>query len=81
VDFGGRREFAIKKRVKAQFRFDAFNFLNIPYLVFPANVSNMVLDPDGTVKNLGGYSTITSVDNLGRDFDARHLEVYLRLSF
>jgi hypothetical protein len=41
----------------------------------------MVLDPDGTVKNLGGYSTITSVDNLGRDFDARHLEVYLRLSF
>jgi hypothetical protein len=45
------------------------------------DVSNMVLNPDGSVKNLAGYSQIMSTQNLGRDFDDRHLQFDLRISF
>ena len=69
-------------RFKTQFRFEAFNFLNTPHFGLPnTNVSNMVLNPDGTIKNLGSFSTITSTQNLGRDFDERHIHFYLRFSF
>ncbi len=82
MDFSVSRDFPIKERLKAQFRFEAFNFTNTPHFGLPStNVSNMVLNPDGTIKNLGGYSTITSTQNLGRDFDERHIQFFLRLSF
>jgi hypothetical protein len=62
--------------------FDAFNFLNTPHFGLPnTNVSNMVLNSDGTVKTLGSFSTITSTQNLGCDFDERHIQFYLRCSF
>jgi hypothetical protein len=81
VDFGVLRDFRIRERFKAQFRFDAFNFVNTPHFGLPnTNVSNMVLNSDGTVKNLGSFSTITSTQNLGRD-DERHIQFYLRCSF
>jgi hypothetical protein len=41
----------------------------------------MVLNGDQTIKNLGGYSTITSTQNLGRDFDERRIQFDLRISF
>jgi len=82
MDLAVSRDFPIKERFKLQFRFESFNFLNTPHFGLPStNVSNMVLNPDGTVKNLGGYSTITSTQNLGRDFDERHIQFDLRLSF
>jgi hypothetical protein len=44
VDFGVSHDFRIKERFKAQFRFDAFNFLNTPHFGLPnTNVSNMLL--------------------------------------
>ena len=82
TDLSVSRDFLIKERFKLQFRFESFNFLNTPHFGLPStNVSNMVLNTDGTVKNLGGYSTITSTQNLGRDFDERHIQFDLRLSF
>jgi hypothetical protein len=41
----------------------------------------MVLNLGGTIKNLGGYNTITSAQNLGRDFDERRMQFDLRISF
>jgi hypothetical protein len=41
----------------------------------------MVLNQDGTIKNLGGYGTITSNQSLGRDFDERRVQFDLRISF
>jgi hypothetical protein len=41
----------------------------------------MVLNGDGTVRNLGSYSTITLTQNLGRDFDERRIQFDLRISF
>jgi hypothetical protein len=82
TDVAISRDIPITERFKAQFRFESFNFLNTPHFALPnTNVSNMVLNGDGTIRNLGGYSTITSTQNLGRDFDERRMQFDLRISF
>jgi hypothetical protein len=82
TDVAISRDFPITERFRAQFRFESFNFLNTPHFGLPnTNVSNMVLNSDGTIRNLGGYSTITSTQNLGRDFDERRMQFDLRISF
>jgi hypothetical protein len=82
ADLAISRDFPITERIKAQFRFESFNLTNTPHFNLPGtNVSNMVLNGDGTIKNLGGYSTITSTQNLGRDFDERRIQFDLRIQF
>lgn len=82
MDLSVSRDFPIKERFKAQFRFEAFNFTNTPHFALPGtNVSNLVLNPDGTVKNLAGFTQITSTQNTGRDFDERRLQFDLRVTF
>jgi len=39
------------------------------------------LNPDGSVKNLAGYTQITGTQNLGRDFDERHMQFDLKIRF
>lgn len=81
-DFSMFRTFAVTERVKLEFRAESFNFSNTPHFSNPgANVSNMVLNPDGTVKNLAGYSQILSTVVLGRDIDERQFRFGLRMSF
>jgi len=82
VDLAVSREFPITERFKLQFRFESFNFTNTPHFALPGtNVSNMVLNSDGTVRNLAGFTQITSTQNLGRDFDERRMQFDLRFSF
>ena len=82
VDLAIAREFPITERFKAQFRCESFNFANTPHFALPGtNVSNLVLSGDGTVKNLAGFTQITSTQNLGRDFDERRIQFDLRISF
>jgi hypothetical protein len=53
------------------------------YIAAPgATVSSMVLNPDGTIRSLNGYTEITGVTNTGRDgIDERMFRMGLRLSF
>jgi hypothetical protein len=82
MDLSVSREFPFKERYKAQFRFEAFNFTNTPHFNLPGtNVSNLVLNPDGSVKNLAGFTQITTTQNLGRDFDERRMQFDLRITF
>jgi hypothetical protein len=84
VDFGIVREFQIRERWRLQVRADAFNATNTPHFSNPsANVSNMVLNTNGTVKSLGGYTSITSTNGgIGREgIDERMLRLGLRLRF
>jgi hypothetical protein len=82
MDLAVSRDFPIKDRFKTQFRFEAFNFTNTPHFGLPGNnASNLVLNPNGTIKNLAGYTQITTTQNTGRDFDERHLQFDLKITF
>jgi len=82
LDLNIFREFRITERVNAQIRAEAFNISNTPHFSNPAsNVSNLQLNSDGSVKNLNGYDTITSVNPLGRLIDPRYFRFGLRFMF
>jgi hypothetical protein len=82
TDLALSRDFRFSERVLLQFRFESFNLSNTPHFGLPnTNVSNMSLNPDGSVRNLGGYTSITSTQNLGRDYDERHIQFDLRVRF
>jgi len=82
-DFSLFRQFVYRERYKIQFRAEALNFTNTPHFSNPgANVSNLILNGDGSIRNLGGFSTITSTSSLGREgIDERQVRFGLRLSF
>jgi len=82
-DTGVTRVFRVKERTSIQFRADVFNLTNTPHFSNPGgNVSNLVLNTDGTVKNLGGFAQVTSVTNNARDgIDQRQFRFMLRISF
>jgi hypothetical protein len=77
------RDFSISERIKLQFRFNTFNSTNTPHFNNPAaNVSNMLLNGDGTIRSLGGYTTITSTKGTGRDgLDQRVLQFGMHIRF
>lgn len=83
LDLGLFRQFSIKEKVNIQFRVEAFNSTNTPHFGNPgANVSNLQLNPDGSVRNLGGFTEITSLQNTGRDgIDERVFRLGMRISF
>jgi hypothetical protein len=82
-DFGVHRLFQLTERFKLQFRMEAFNFSNTPHFANPnGNVSNLVLNGDGSINNLGNFSSITGVTNLARDgIDERQFRFGLKLTF
>jgi hypothetical protein len=69
--------------VSAQFRAEAFNATNTPHFSNPsANASNLQLNGDGSVRNLGGFTTITSTSGIGREgVDERVFRFGLRVAF
>jgi hypothetical protein len=84
LDMGVSRTFQIGERWHLQFRADAFNATNTPHFSNPsASVSNLVLNGDGSIKSLGGYTTISSTNGgIGREgIDQRMLQVGLHLQF
>jgi hypothetical protein len=83
MDLGLTRAFRIKERFNIQFRAEAFNFTNTPHFANPGgNVSSLVLNPDGSVKNLGGFSQVTAIATNNRDgIDERQFRFTLRIAF
>jgi hypothetical protein len=82
LDAGVFRTIRITERLRAQIRGEALNVSNTPHFANPgSNVSNRQLNPDGTVKNLNGFSQITSTNALGRLIDQRYFRFALRITF
>jgi Carboxypeptidase regulatory-like domain/TonB dependent receptor-like, beta-barrel len=83
LDMSFFRDFALAGTKTLQFRVEIFNVTNTPHFANPnANVSNLQLNPDGTVRNLGGFATITGTANTGREgIDERLVRLGLRLGF
>ena len=83
VDAGLSRAWRVKERVGIQFRAESFNFTNTPHFANPGGVvSNLVLNPDGSVKNLAGFAQVTAVANTGREaINERQFRFSMRVSF
>jgi hypothetical protein len=83
LDLGLFRNFRVTETMRIQFRAEAFNSTNTPHFSNPGtNVSNLQLNADGSVKNLGGFSVITSTTGTGREgVDQRVFRLGLRVSF
>lgn len=77
------RTFRVTERVHAQFRAQALNAANTPHFANPSsNAGNLVLNANGTINNLGGFTVITATTGNGREsVDQRAFELALRLSF
>lgn len=82
-DFGVHRQFQLTERFRLQFRMEAFNFSNTPHFANPnGNVSNLVLNGDGSIRDLANFTSITGVTNLARDgIDERQFRFGLKLTF
>lgn len=83
TDAGLFRNFRITERWRAEFRAEALNLTNTPHFSNPgANVSNLQLNSDGSVRNLGGFGVITSTTGIGREgIDERTFRFGLRITF
>ena len=77
------RTFRVSERFHLQFRAQAFNVANTPHFANPAsNAGSLVLNANGTINNLGGFTVITATTGNGREgVDQRVIELALRLSF
>jgi hypothetical protein len=80
--------FAYRAVTEARFGTAGFNSLRGPAIFNldmgkpGTNVSNLQLNPDGSVRSLGGYTEITSLANTGRDgIDERVFRFGLRMSW
>jgi len=76
LDGGLFRDLYARERWKVQFRAEAFNVTNTPHFGSPgAGVSSMILNTDGSIRSLGGYTEVTSAA------DERQFRFALRISF
>ena len=82
VDMGLFRSFRVTERFKLQLRAEAMNVSNTPHFGNPGtNVSNLQLNPDGSIKNLNGFSQITGLNNVSRLIDPRYVRLGARITF
>ncbi len=85
VDGGIFRTFRATERVTIQFRAEGFNLSNTPHFGNPGNnVSNMILNPDGSIRSLGGYMEVTTIGATARakeGIDERLFRFGLRIGF
>src|SRR5579862_5566070 len=77
-DMSIAKYFTITERVKAQFRFDAYNVFNHPVLGFNANQGNTCVDCGGTA---GQITDIENVNSPGSPTGMRQLQFGVRLTF
>jgi hypothetical protein len=85
IDLIAMRTLAVNRSMNVQLRFEVYNLMNRPTFANPIaanlNVSNLQLNPDGTVRSLNGFGVINSTQNVGREYSERYVRLGLRLAF
>src|SRR5687767_4194173 len=83
IDLSVTRTLAVGGAKTLQLKVDVFNLTNRPTFANPGNlnVSNLQLNPDGTVRNLNGFGVINSTQNAGREYAERYVRIGLRMGF
>ncbi|MPY91453.1 MAG: hypothetical protein GEU99_26535 [Luteitalea sp.] len=75
-DFGLFRVMSLGGRRTAELRFEAFNVLNTAHFDNPGtNVSDILLNPDGSIQDLNGFSEITGA------YGERFIRLGVRFAF
>jgi len=82
-DLSLSRTLALGAAKTLQLKFDVYNLFNRPTFASPSgtNVSNLQLNPDGTVRNLNGFGVINSTQSSGREYSERYIRLGLRMGF
>jgi hypothetical protein len=82
LDLSIFRAFRLTDRIGMQFRAEALNVSNTPHFSNPgANVSNLSLNNDGSIRALNGFTQITGTSAPSRLIDERYMRFGLRFSF
>jgi len=80
-DLGVFRQFQLQRQMNLQVRLEAFNVTNRPRFQNPGNnntnVSNLRLNPDGSVRDLNGFAVITATN----DGSERQVRIGIRLGW
>ncbi len=72
------RQFDLPRQMNLQIRMEAFNLTDRPRFSNPGNnVSNLQLNPDGSVRNLNGYAVVTGT----QDGSERQIRFGVRLGW
>jgi hypothetical protein len=76
-DLSLSRTLALGAAKTLQLKFDVYNLFNRPTFASPSgtNVSNLQLNPDGTVRNLNGFGVINSTQSSGREYSERYIRL------
>jgi hypothetical protein len=77
------RTLALGQNRTLQLRVEVYNLLNRPTFANPSgtNVSDLQLNPDGTVRNLNGFGVINTTTHVGREYSERYARLGLRFGF
>jgi hypothetical protein len=79
------RTMAVTERLKMEIKAESYNFTNTPHFNNPnTNVSNMVLNADGSIRSLGNFMSVTAanINSGGQEpGDERQFRLGLRFSF
>jgi hypothetical protein len=83
VDLSVSRTLALGGVRTLQLKVDVYNLFNRPTFANPGNlnVSNLQLNPDGSVRNLNGFGVINSTQNTGREYSERYVRLGVRMGF
>ena len=86
IDLSVIRTMAASKSVRLQLKVEIFNLMNRPTFANPTNpanvnVSNLLFNPDGTVRDLNGFGVINTTNFAGREYSERYIRLGMRLSF
>jgi hypothetical protein len=83
IDLIAMRTLAVRRSMNVQLRIEVYNLMNRPTFANPSNtnVSNLQLNPDGSVRNLNGFGVINTTAHVGREYSERYVRLGVRLGF
>ena len=83
IDLSVIRTMVASKSVHLQVRVEIFNLMNRPTFANPTNVnvSNLLFNADGSVRDLNGVGVINTTQFAGREYSERYVRLGMRLSF
>jgi hypothetical protein len=83
IDLIAMRTLSLGQSRTLQLRVELYNLTNRPTFANPSgtNVSNLQLNPDGSVRNLNGFGVINTTTFVGREYSERYVRLGLRFGF